>query len=492
MALELSRVVRKFPPRYGPEWGSGGIFGLKYWKGTLYYTLSFEGEAHFLSEEDEKVYSFELVGPGPHSGGDTYNAVEVVDEKIYFGGWVHAPAVYEGKKGKESRINFRNKYSHLHEYDVEEREVRLLWKESIHDERKWAGEISSIVYDPYEKTLLLSRLDGHENLGVYEYDISSGEMRRISEDPSLKGTLLNEFACFDSSSSFLSLEGGLGVKAVQFYDLIERKMEKFSVKDATSKALDGDPVFAPLPGCMASAYARLFLFCRGCILVGNPVIGEDFAAIRTFDFLGGYSPQRTMAIPYGGGLLVAYNAYTHGSLSKEVDSVWKYLNEIWAPSVLLYISPPEVRIVGVFGARITSLDEFSSGILIGWNTMANVGEANASPFDTGVRGISFLNSPLSKSPPPFEALIPGERMVGHFGGIPVAGYREPRIRYLGTRDNEIEIHEALLSLPPQELSRDKYKIKPGESLDLSSYSGILSFKLSREDLNAKLLIDLRR
>ncbi len=171
----------RFPGRYGPEWGgSGGIFGLRYHRGgTLYFTLAFEAEAHFVDVKsgEEKVYDFTLLGDAPTSGGgDTYNAVETVDEFIYFGGWVHAPAVYR----KDRRILFTNKYSHVHAYDTKEGTVKLLWKDSIHHETDWAGgEVSDIIYDPYNDRLLLAREDGHANLGVYSLDRKTGKAEAL-------------------------------------------------------------------------------------------------------------------------------------------------------------------------------------------------------------------------------------------------------------------------------------------------------------------------
>lgn len=141
----MSKVVRTvmdkllpeylYSPRYGPEWGSGGIFGLKYHRGVLYYTLAFEAIANFIHVSEGRVrrYRFEQVGPLPTSGGDTCNAVEAVDNTIYFGGWVHAPAIYRGREVRlGATISFRNKYSHVHAYDIEEDSITLLWKESMH------------------------------------------------------------------------------------------------------------------------------------------------------------------------------------------------------------------------------------------------------------------------------------------------------------------------------------------------------------------------
>ncbi|RLE91469.1 MAG: DUF2139 domain-containing protein, partial [Thermoprotei archaeon] len=73
---------------------------MRFHRGVLYFTLAFEAEAHFKTREYERIYRFEQVGYQPTSGGDTYNAVDVVDEYIYFGGWVHAPARYAGRRGR--------------------------------------------------------------------------------------------------------------------------------------------------------------------------------------------------------------------------------------------------------------------------------------------------------------------------------------------------------------------------------------------------------
>ncbi|MEM0457738.1 MAG: DUF2139 domain-containing protein, partial [Sulfolobales archaeon] len=84
----IERIPKTFQPSYAPEWGSGGVFGLKYHRGVLYFTLAFEAESFFIERDYQQRYKYDLVGPQPVSGGDTYGAVEAVDEKIYFGGWV--------------------------------------------------------------------------------------------------------------------------------------------------------------------------------------------------------------------------------------------------------------------------------------------------------------------------------------------------------------------------------------------------------------------
>ncbi len=179
--MSIAKIIshlHEYPPRYGPEWGSGGIFGLKYHRKMLYYTVAFDGEAHFVKDYDEQIYKFQMVGKGPTAGGDTYNAVAAVDEYLYFGGWVHAPASF-----KNGKVDFTNKYAHVHEYNIDDDYLKLIWKDSIHHPSKWAGEVSDIIYDPYEDRLLIARQDGDEHLGVYSIDRSSGEEKILNEAP---------------------------------------------------------------------------------------------------------------------------------------------------------------------------------------------------------------------------------------------------------------------------------------------------------------------
>ncbi len=433
-----------YPPRYGPEWGSGGVFGLKYHRGVLYYTLAFEAEAHFIRDDVDHVYRFEQVGPAPHSGGDTYSAVDAVDEYIYFGGWVHAPAVYKGKNPDGSAtIDFKNKYSHVHEYDVNEDRVRLLWKESIHRDKEWAGEISNILYDPVNDQLLLSRLDGHANLGVYSMDRRSGSIKKLSDVPSLKSTLIHDLACFEMSRAGIFP----AVYGLQFLDLVNKKLEMVKVPDETFStfSLDGGPVEMPTIGTMASAYLRVFTFLRGGLLTYD-VVERTWTFIRLFDFLSGYGPFRTVALNLGGGVLVAFNAFTHGvwHLSSIPKEMVRRLNFIVGPSVLLYITPPTARILLALGARITSFERIGDTLVLGTSTVANLGGLDATPIDSGYRELLAvsLSRLLSSPPPSLEFLVPADFILDkHFGGIPLLGYRDPRLIIRTSKDMKLEIYE---------------------------------------------------
>lgn len=468
----LNLLEGRFTQRYGPEWGSGGIFGLKYHRGVLYFTLAFEGEAHFinLAEERERTYGFNLVGPAPTSGGDTYNAVAAVDGRVYFGGWVHAPAVY---LPRDRRISFVNKYSHVHVYDVEEDEVRLLWKDSIHHETEWAGEVSEILYDPYNDRLLLAREDGHEHLGVYSLDVEGGKAESLLDRPSLKGTMVHDLAFFGVGKNFVG-----GLEAFASLDLITGKWDHHEL----GESVDGMPVRFPQLGSMASAYNRVMAFVRGGMFIGNPAFGEEFRFVRLFDFPSLYGPLRANALNVGGGVLAAFNTLHDDPRGKAVG-----------PSVLIYVVPPLIKVVGVFGARITSMESMPGRLLVAANTTPNAGAAEATPFDTGVRDLMVLDEGvLQDSPPTLRFSFPlhdaSSKGSMIFGGIPISGYRRARLLLSLKKDNELTVHEYDTNTL---IGTETYEVKEGRNvIDLDSFSGIVSFRLEEQDNGGWGVVDL--
>ncbi|WP_297499723.1 DUF2139 domain-containing protein [Thermococcus sp.] len=459
----------RFPGRYGPEWGSGGIFGLRYYNGTLYFTLAFEAEAHFtdVKSGEEKVYDFTLVGKAPTSGGDTYNAVETVDEFIYFGGWVHAPAIYR----EDRRILFTNKYSHVHAYNTEEGSVELLWKNSIHHESEWAGEVSEVIYDPYNDRLLLAREDGHANLGVYSLDRKGKNVERLMEKPALKGTRVHDSVFFGVGKNF-----DWGVTEFGALDLITGKWEVFS----PGRSVEGKPYLRPVLGAMASAYNRAFAFVRGGVFAGNPLINEEFRFYRLLDFDTFYAPFRVNAVNVGGGVLTAYNAH-HDALYRPEQSdqgKWVMSNTVSGPSVLLYITPPMVKIVGTFGARITSIEKMDGKLLIGTNSAPNTGATEATPFDTGNRDLIILDERILQERPPAVAFS-GTLSDRVFGGIPLEGYREAKAVFYMEKNAELRVYEYELSFRP-DVEVERFELERGRNvIDLRQFSGIVSFEVKK-------------
>jgi len=486
-----------YRPRWGPEWGSGGVFGLTYYRDTLYYTLSMEAEAHFIHDSDEVIYRFELVGPGPASGGDTYNAVETVDNYIYFGGWVHAPAVFKGKREFAGEVDFRNKYSHVHEYNIYEKRVRLLWSESIHHEYEWAGEVSVMIHDRINDDLLVGRADGHRNLGVYRINRKTGKSEIVSTIPALKGTLFLEYPCFDMQPDWLR-----GIDGVQCYDPYSKRIIEQPVKSWEEISVDGYGVEYRSSGYAVSAYTRYWHFFRGGVLVGNPLEPETMPLqfIRLFDFgKNPYGPLRGNALELGGGILAVFNSYTHGYLHSQGNSPGEKLktqlyNYIAGPTVLVYITPPVARIVLALGARVTSMTKMKDKILLGVNTAPNLGGLDASPIDVGVKSITAIPEHvlLTARSPPIAFKISGLAVENKvFGGIPLTGYREPELVVHASKSNKLTLVEYDIGLPASRLDTNTYIIHEGlNRIDLSSFKNIVSFKLENPDDKAILQITL--
>ena len=491
MSSILTRIPQfEFPPRYAPEWGSGGIFGLKYHRGALIYTLAFEAEVH-LQRETESVYRFDRIGEGPRSGGDTYNAVEGVDDNIYFGGWVHAPAVYSGRTGMGGSISFKNKFSHLHSYDLKEDKVTLIWKDTLADDSRWAGEVSQVLYDPVGDRLLISRADGHDHLGVYAVDRRTGEARRISEVPSLKGAPHMGYFCFDVRTDWTR-----GLEGIQTLDPVSGKWFTRDV-DFARDSMDGGGAYWPNAGCAISAYSRLFFFVRGGVVVGDP-LGEleGLRFVRLFDFGTDYSPSRMVCKSVGGGILVAFSAYSQSFIRPRNDFEAKMkgrANFVNGPTVLAYITPPDVRVLGAFGARITSFEKVGDKVVVAASTAANLSADDANPVDTGYRDLTVFDAgSLLSSAPPVTFVASGEHVSDMpWGGIPLSGRRGAELRVVATKDNELTVNEYDLSLPLRDARADKVRLSRGaQTVDLAAYRGVVSFKLETPDPQARFRISL--
>ncbi len=486
----------RFRPRAGAEWGSGGIFGLKYHMNNLYFTLSFEAEAYFFVDGKFRIYKYDLVGPEPRSGGDTYNAVEAVDNEIFFGGWVHAPVKLKTGNGPV-KIDFTNKHSHIHSYDIYEERVSLLWKESAGLENEWVGEVSSLIYDPVNTGLLVSRADGSRRLGVFRLNLRGNKMELISDKPSMKGAILGNSACFDMSIGFG------GIYGIQCLDLIEGKWSYVQLSDDLKDiSVDGEGVVRPLQvGSIAAAYGKLFIFVRGGVIISDPSEsdGKGLYFVRLYDFCRkDYGPLRTNHTIVGGGLVIPFNAYTHGILrgvSKELREVSRSINYIPTTSNLLYITPPVVKVIGSFGARITSVEHVGSKILLGCNTMANLGPEDVTLYDVGERDLTYLSADSLLSGFGSSNLIKitgGVVGSNAWGGIPVNNYRRVVMYISAGKDNRLRIHEYDLGLPPSLHGSDTIDIHLGKNvIDLSDYNNIISFKFESDDPRAEVIINLR-
>jgi len=366
--------------------------------------------------------------------------------------------------------------------------VELLWKEGLHDPEKWTCEVSEIIYNPYRDELLLARADGHENHGVFSLDPRTGAARRILEGFALKGVHHLEYSCFVLNQHPYDVEGFACVDMVEDKHLVER------IKPTP---VDGWPASRLWAGPVASAYSWLFAFTRGGLVIGD-IFSEEYYFVRLFDIPGSQlGPTRTNAVALGGGILVAYNSYTYGVVKTvtEEEREWrKLLGPVSSPSLLLYVTPPNVRVVAALGARITSIESVGGKILLGANTMSNTQRHDASPFDQGTRSFVALDhSVLTSGAPTFTVATPGWAIGGEaFGGLPLAQFKEPKMIVYSDGENTLYIKEYFLTLPPIPGGTDRISIRPGKNIvDLTGYSGIVSFKAEKPLSSELIVFELR-
>ena len=478
----LEELAPRRPSRVSPEWGCGGVYGLHYTGDTLYYTVAFDAVAFFHSRGGGvERYDYRLLGPAPRSGGDTYNVSTSVDDEIYFGGWVHAPARLLG-----GEVDFSNKYSHVHAYSSSTGGVRLLWSESLHHPRLWAGEVTSLLYNPLRDSLLAARGDGHQGLGVYELGRRGGA-RKASDTRVLRGTTYMDHACF-------SLHHGWGGSpGVHCLDL--ETMRGFTEAAGPEASVDGAPPPRYRSGDTASAYTWLMVLARGGLYRFDPFGGEPPAYVRLLD-LGDapYGPLRVNTLPVAGGLLAAFNAQSHSTIrgTEELPrGQQRASRRPPAPSLLVYLSPPSARIVAALGARTTSMEHLGCCVLLATSTCPNLERRDATMVDHSVKTFEAL--PVEKvvtgTPPPVSIRIPGGR--GALGGVPLEGYRRPLLRVRAPRRGaSLRLHLYRLDTGPGGADEDRVGLEPGwNTVDLGGHGGsIVSLEVDGGPWEAELLL----
>jgi hypothetical protein len=286
-----------------------------------------------------------------------------------------------------------------------------------------------------------------------------------------------------------------GVEGIQTLDPVTGKWTTAQV-DFAKDSIDGGGAYWPGAGCAISAYSRLFFFVRGGVLIGDPLGNlEKMRFVRLFDFGTDYSPSRTVCKAFGGGILVPYSAYSQSFLHprNEFETNMKgRANFINGPSVLLYITPPQVRIVGAFGGRITTFEKIGDKLLMGSSTAANLGGNDGTPVDTGIRDLSAFDlATLLGCTPPVTFAVSGDHVMdAPWGGIPLDGRKKAELEISASADNILTVFEYSLCLPVSDARPEKTAVIRGrQRVDLAGYRGIVSFKLERADPAARF--DLR-
>ena len=488
--LEALQCYRAWRP--APEWGGGGVYGLLYHRGSLVMTLAFDAETIVASSSCSiDRYDYSLVGSPPRSGGDTYNSVVAVDNTVYFGGWVHAPPDYRG-----GRLFFTNKYSHVHYYDMDNYEFGLLWSESIHDERLWAGEVTDLDYNPVTGDLLLARGDGHRNIGAYILTRGNGGWRaeRLEAGTYLRLTLHDDKACYVEDVRWSTR----GFKVTCFTLEDYRRDGGVAVEP---EPVDGlGRVRYPRVGDVQSLHRSLYVAAKGLLAVvdPNPEGGGEWRVLRLLDMgCAFYAPFRSNMLPYLGGLLAAYNASTMATIVG-TDEVPRDVQSASlrppADTLLVYITPSSIRIVARLGLRVTSMTSMGGDILVAANTLPNLERYDATRTDWSVKTLAVLPSTIvtNTRPPPVTITLHGSQVgAGPFGGIPLEGYREARLLVKSSRQNKLTV----VGYTPtgEVVDKESFGLNAGVNrIALDGYTPLLvSMKLEKHDPKALVVITMQ-
>ena len=457
--------------RPSPEWGCGGVYGLLYNGSTLYYTTAFDAAAYFHDRwsGETLVYGYELLGPPPRSGGDTYNASTWVNETIYFGGWLHAPAARRGNE-----VDFRSKRSHIHSYNEAEREVRLIWSSGIAHPTMWAGEVTSLAYNPLRGTLIAARGDGHRELGVYEVDPATGEAKKVSGVRVLRTALYMDMHCHSLHHGW---GGAPGAHCLRLED--NKPEATIEITDTAAASADGGPAPTYRSGDIAPAYTRLQVYARGGVYTLDPLGGDPPVYHRLLDL--GHAPVgplRSNTLQVAGAPLAAYNAQPHSTVRGTPElprEQQRASRSPPAPTLLVHHTAPAPRIVAVLGARATSLAVMEDRLLAATATCPNLERYDATTLDHSSRDITQL--PLSTlatgNPPPVAIelqawMLPEDRP---WGGIPLTGYHRAELTITAKRGGTLTIHGYSLNTPPQGADSDRVSLQPGRNpVDLATAS----------------------
>jgi len=436
-----------------------GVYGLAAAGGVLYFTLVPEAAAFFVDVEGvRRVYRYELVGVAePRAGGDSYNASTVVDDTVFFGGWVYAPLLYRHAGGSRA-VDHRRRFSHLHAYVASEDRVVLLWQESLGDSSRWAGSVSSLVYDPLGDRLLVARGEGHDRLGVYEAQARPvpQQLRPLVPIRSLHGAAWDEEACFtihrgaSNTGGWVCVE--LGTRRPR-YRVVE------APGDYAAVSSDGHGAWGAVSGWAAAAGGVLYSGLRGGLL---SLRGEETWFHRLLD-LPGSCLEATAAAEAAGGVAAAWGPGARPQCRCP------------GPGMLLGIRGDNARVLAVLGGRPTSLLWLGGELLVAAAPAAAPGGAAPGPRGLAALGVAEL---ASGSPPPRVSLCASPQPGRVWGGVPLEGYREPRLLLWGCSEGaRVTVYTYRLSTPPGGAEVDRYTLAAGERvLELRGHGGgIVSF-----------------
>ncbi len=409
-----------------------GAYGLAPLPGALLLTLYCDAALLAFEESSRcscrvEVYRFESLG-GAWRGGGASNAVAVVDDQAYTGGYLEQPVATTS--GVESR-----RLLYVYRY-VAHGGFAPLWSQES------PGDVLSLVYNPPRDTLLAVLGEGHPRPGVYE--VSRTGARLVAPISVAAGAMVEDGVCFAHEPT------GGRVPSLTCLDPLDYRGHTRGGQQLET-SVDGHMVDTPKPYVVAPAPGRggVMVAARGMIAVYT---GDGVEAYRFMD-LPGYRPARNTApAPEGAPLLL----YTRPG----------------GPSIVVEARRPTPRIRAVIPGEATSL-AYMGGSLV---AAARSGcERSLALVRERERSLSIRFTVADKP----------------VGGVPLEGYREPRLTVYTEAETVLTVYGYDLEAGPAGAEAARYRLAKGANVvDLSDMRGlVVSMKLDSGRALARLHLE---
>jgi len=429
----------------------------------------------------EVIYNYELVGLKPVVGGDTYGTAAWLEDKLFFGGWVIAPVIYNRETNIISR---REKYAHIHSFDPKTYKIDLVMKDSIHDDERWAGEVSDLVADDMNNLLWVCRGDGHEHLGLYIFNGKS--VRLFNDYPALKGTIYTD--------CLITVAQNTKYEHVQNYILLVN-LRNFSTKKISfsnfptrlTSDIDNENIMqSSWCGSIFVVANRVYFGTENSLIIGDPTgvyrLSPENVAYMLFvnsnvQYVLGW---RCKPCYIGSGALVPLNPFDNNTLTLRPTN----------PAVLLLLKENMAKIV-LTAPFISAVDCDGTYVYVA---------VSDAPYETWIYNPYRISRPrIIKLP--IEKVLNGSSPIhiclwsgnydpagykkwdwgpqvngvrGWIGGIPLMGYRNAEAVFILKKTNVLYVSEYDFNY---HYGVTKYHLSEGRNaVDLSSFKGFVALK----------------
>jgi len=468
---------------FAPEWYQSDAFGLikVLPDGRIFVNGGCDGKVRL---DNEVIYSYELVGPKPVIGGDTYGAAAWFEDKLYFGGWVIAPVTYDKNSGKISR---QEKYAHVHFFDPKTNEIKLIMKDSLHEPERWAGEVSDLLTDDMNKLLWIFRGDGHEKLGLYTFDGKS--VKLFNDYPALKGAVyLDHLIAMAQNTKYGYVENNIFLVNLRNFSVKKKSFASFPTRLTSDIDLE-NTMQSSWCGSISVIANRVYVGTENSLVIGDPTgtykLSPENMAYMLFvnsntQYVLGW---RCRPCYIGSGALIPLNPFDNNTSTLRPTN----------PAVLLLIGENVARVVAV--APFISAVECDGNYVYVAVSDAPYEVSEFNPYRTSrPRVIRISTEEILRNNPPVHICMwngeydplgykkwnwgpSGNGIRGWIGGIPLTGYRNSGLIINMNKANTLYISEYDFNT---NYGITKYNLHEGRNfIDLSSYKSFVAFKLEK-------------